>query len=196
MSAHEHRALAPDSPVSCAVVTISDTRTKEDDASGDLIKERLRDAGHLIEFYRVVPDDAEEVRSVMLHLAGEVEVVITTGGTGIAARDRTVEVAERLIQKALPGFGELFRVLSFEEVGAAAMLTRATAGLYGPEDGDADTLLFCCPGSVNAVTVAMERLIVPELPHTVWEMVRQRREELEAASATPIPSATPEATIE
>ena len=92
-----------------------------------------------------------------------------------------MEVAERLIQKALPGFGELFRVLSFEEVGAAAMLTRATAGLYGREDGEANTLLFCCPGSVNAVTVAVDRLIVPELPHTVWEMVRQRREEPEAA---------------
>ncbi|OZC03489.1 MogA/MoaB family molybdenum cofactor biosynthesis protein [Rubricoccus marinus] len=180
MSVHEHRAAAPNSSISCAVVTVSDTRTKETDASGDLIKDRLREAGHLITFSRIVPDDAEEVRSVLLHLAGEVEVVITSGGTGIATRDRTVEVADRLIQKPLPGFGEIFRMLSFETIGAAAMLTRATAGLYGPEDGDADTLLFCCPGSPDAVTLAMDRLIVPELPHTVWEVVRQMRTTPEA----------------
>lgn len=180
MSVHEHREAAPDTSVSCAVVTISDTRTEETDASGDLVKARLREAGHVIAFSRIVPDDAEDVRTVLLHLAGEVDVVITSGGTGIAARDRTVEVAERLIQKPLPGFGEIFRMLSFESVGAAAMLTRATAGLYGPEDGPASTLLFCCPGSPDGVALAMDRLIVPELPHTVWEMVRQMRAAPEA----------------
>ncbi len=175
MSASEHRATAPDTPILCAVLTISDTRTEETDASGDLAKTQLREAGHVITFSRIVPDVAEEVRAVLLHLAGEVDVVVTSGGTGIAARDRTIEVADRLIQKPLPGFGELFRMLSFESIGAAAMLTRATAGLYGPEDSDANTLLFCCPGSPDAVALAMERLIVPELPHTVWEMVRQIR---------------------
>ena len=86
---------------------------------------------------------------MLLHLAGRVEVVVTTGGTGIGRRDRTPEVAGRLIQKPLPGFGELFRALSFQEIGAAAMLSRAKAGLYGPEDGPPETLLFCCPGSLR-----------------------------------------------
>ena len=173
MSATTHRQLARDTPVSSAVVTISDTRTEDTDRSGDTIKDRLRDAGHPVEFYRIVPDDGEKIRSVLLHLAGRVEVVITTGGTGIARRDTTMEVAERLIQKPLPGFGELFRMLSFEAIGPAAMLSRATAGLYGPEDGPAETLLFCCPGSVAAVELALDRLIVPELQHVVWEIVRQ-----------------------
>ena len=161
--------------MACAVVTISDTRTEEDDASGEAIKARVRDAGHTVEFYRIVPDEREAIRAVLLHLAGTVEVVITTGGTGIARRDATVEVADSLIRKPMPGFGELFRVLSFEAIGPAAMLSRATAGLYGHEDGPADTLVFCCPGSTNAVALACDRLIVPELRHLAWEMVRQAR---------------------
>ena len=173
MSADHHRELARDTPVSCAVVTVSDTRTEDDDASGDLVRERLRAAGHPVEFYRIVPDDGEAIRHVLLHLAGRVELVVATGGTGVARRDTTVEVAERLIQKPLPGFGELFRVLSFDEVGAAAMLSRATAGLYGREDGPAETLLFCCPGSPNACALALDRLILPDLAHLVWEVVRQ-----------------------
>ena len=172
MSAERHRELSRDTPVSCAVVTVSDTRTEEDDASGEAIKERLRAAGHPVEFYRIVPDDGEAIRQVLLHLAGQVEVVVTTGGTGVSRRDTTIEVAERLIQKPLPGFGELFRVLSFEEVGSAAMLSRATAGLYGREDGPAETLLFCCPGSPAACRLALDRLVVPDLEHVVWEVVR------------------------
>lgn len=173
MSADRHREISRDTPVSCAVVTVSDTRTEEDDASGDVVKDRLRAAGHPVEFYRIVPDDGEAIRQVLLHLAGRVEVVVTTGGTGVSHRDTTVEVAERLIQKALPGFGELFRTLSFPEVGAAAMLSRATAGLYGPEDGPAATLLFCCPGSPGACRLALDRLITPDLAHVVWDVVRQ-----------------------
>ena len=173
MSALLHRQLARDTPVSCAVVTISDTRTEETDRSGEIVKDRLREAGHAVEFYRIVPDDGEAIRGVLLHLAGQVEVVITTGGTGIARRDTTVEVAERLIQKPLPGFGELFRMLSFADVGPAAMLSRATAGLYGHADGPPETLLFCCPGATAAVELAMERLIGPELAHLAWEIVRQ-----------------------
>ena len=172
MSAAQHRALSRDTPVSCAVVTVSDTRAEADDASGDLIKGRLRDAGHAVEFYWIVPDDGEGIRQVLLHLAGQVEVVVTTGGTGISHRDTTVEVAERLIQKALPGFGELFRSLSYPQVGAAAMLSRATAGLYGLEDGPAETLLFCCPGAPAACALALDKLIVPDLSHVVWEMIR------------------------
>lgn len=173
MSADSHRDAARTTPVTCAVVTASDTRTESDDVSGKALCDGLRDAGHTLEFYRIVPDDGEAIRSVLLHLAGQVEVVITTGGTGIGRRDRTVEVAHRLIQKPLPGFGELFRYLSYAEVGAAAMLSRATAGLYGAEDGPPETLLFCCPGSENAVRLALEKLILPDLRHVTWEVVRQ-----------------------
>lgn len=173
MSVAEHRAKAADTPVACAVVTISDSRDETTDESGKHLKKGLRDAGHLLEFYRVVPDDPEAIRTILLHLAGSVEVVITTGGTGIGSRDRTPEVANRLIQKPLPGFGELFRMLSFERIGPAAMLSRATAGLYGLEDGVAETLLFCCPGSVDAVSLALERLILPDLAHVVHEVVRR-----------------------
>ena len=176
MSAESHRTAAPDHApdhaVACAVVTVSDTRTEETDASGETIKSALREAGHTVEFYRIVPDDGEAIRAVLLHLAGRVEVVITTGGTGIGRRDTTVEVAERLIQKALPGFGELFRMKSFAEVGAAAMLSRATAGLYGAEDEPAGTLLFCCPGAQAAVRLALDELIVPDLRHLAHEVVR------------------------
>ena len=173
MSVEQHQRLSRNTPLSCAVVTVSDTRTEESDASGDLIKSRLRAHGHPVEFYGFVPDDGEKSRAVLLHLVGQVEVVVTTGGTGIARRDTTIEVADRLIQKALPGFGEIFRQLSFEEIGPAAMLSRATAGLYGVEDGPAQTLLFCCPGSTDAVTLALDRLILPDLRHLVWEVVRQ-----------------------
>lgn len=173
MSVDVHQRLARETPVSCAVVTISDTRTEETDRSGTIVKNRVRAGGHTVDFYRIVPDEGERIRAVLLHLVGQVEVVLTTGGTGIARRDTTIEVAERLIRKPLPGFGELFRMLSFEGIGAAAMLSRATAGLYGAEDGPAETLLFCCPGSEAAVELALDRLILPDLRHIVWEVVRQ-----------------------
>ena len=173
MSAATHRARASaQPPVTCAVVTASDTRTEADDASGKALCDGLRGAGHVLEFYRIVPDDGEAIRAVLLHLAGRVEVVVTTGGTGIGRRDTTVEVAERLIQKRLPGFGELFRMKSFAQVGAAAILSRATAGLYGAEDEPAGTLLFCCPGAEAAARLAVEELIVPDLRHFAHEVVR------------------------
>ena len=164
-----HWSPGAPAPITCAVVTVSDTRTESDDVSGVLARDRIHEAGHLVEFYRIVPDDGEKIRAVLLHLAGQVHVVVTTGGTGIAPRDTTVEAAGRLIRKALPGFGELFRVLSYEAVGAAAMLSRATAGLYGPDDGPAETLLFCCPGAPDAVDLALSRLILPQLPHVVQQ---------------------------
>lgn len=173
MSAESHRAAAADRAVACAVVTVSDTRTEETDESGEHVKRALRGAGHTVDFYRIVPDDGEAIRAVLLHLAGQVEVVVTTGGTGIGRRDTTVEVAERLIQKALPGFGELFRMKSYDQVGAAAMLSRATAGLYGAEDQPAGTLLFCCPGSRAAVELAVGELILPDLRHLAHEVVRK-----------------------
>ena len=163
---------SPDSRATCAVVTVSNTRSEDEDASGTRARDLFHEAGYRVEFYRIVPDDGEKIRAVLLHLAGRVEVVVTTGGTGIARRDTTIEVAQRLIRKPLPGFGELFRMLYFADLGSSAMLTRATAGLYGREDGPASTLLFCCPGAPEAVHLAMERLILPDLQHLVWEAVR------------------------
>ena len=165
--------LSRDAPISCAVVTVSDDKTEETDESGIRAKDLFHAAGYRVEFYRIVPDDGEKIRAVLLHLAGRVEVVVTSGGTGIARRDTTIEVAQRLIGKPLPGFGELFRTLSFEALGASAMLTRATAGLYGLEDGPLSSLLFCCPGSVESVDLALSRLILPDLEHLVWEAVRE-----------------------
>jgi molybdenum cofactor biosynthesis protein B len=168
----EHQRRAKDTPVACAVLTVSDTRTPETDTSGALLRQRLTEAGHEVARHTIVPDDPGAIRTALETWAGEVEAVITTGGTGISRRDTTVEVVEALITKLIPGFGELFRLLSFEEIGAGAMLSRATAGVYGPEGSE--TLLFCCPGSRNAVRLAADRLIVPELQHLVWEILRQR----------------------
>ncbi|MEM0963746.1 MAG: MogA/MoaB family molybdenum cofactor biosynthesis protein [Bacteroidota bacterium] len=191
MSVSEHRIAASGTSVSCAVVTVSDTRTEETDASGQRIKDGVREAGHTMDFYRIVPDDPESIRAVLLHLAGRVDVVIATGGTGIGRRDRTPEVAERLIQKTLPGFGELFRVLSFQEIGAASMLSRAVAGLFGPEDGEPETLLFCCPGSEAAVRLALDRLILPDLKHIVHEVVRKPATEAASESRAEFPVEAP-----
>ena len=167
----EHKQKARDTPVTCAVLTVSDTRTEADDTSGALLRERLEAAGHSVAYYEIVPDEPGAIRGQLEAWAGEVEVVVSTGGTGIARRDTTVEVAEALFVKTIPGFGELFRMLSWEGIGAGAMLSRATAGLYG--EGNAATLWFCCPGSRAAVRLAADRLIVPELEHLVWEMLRR-----------------------
>jgi molybdenum cofactor biosynthesis protein B len=154
--------------LSCGVITISDTRTPETDESGQMMIERLKEAGHTITRYAVVPDEAAQI-IVLVHelaLAG-CAVAILNGGTGIARRDSTFEAVDLLLEKRLPGFGELFRMLSFAEIGPGAMLSRATAGVYR------GMLLFSLPGSPHAVDLALERLILPELPHLVWETVRQ-----------------------
>jgi len=164
-------------PVRIAVLTVSDTRTPETDKGGALIRDILVGAGHRVDRSEIVPDDADAIRAILEPWTRDpaLHAVITTGGTGIARRDTTIEVVERLVTVPLDGFGELFRMLSWEEVGAAAMLSRATAGLVvHPDDpaGDADTLLFALPGSTNAVRTAMERLIAPEIAHLVWERRR------------------------
>ena len=174
-----------DARAMCAVVTVSNTKAEAEDAAGTRARDLFHEAGYRVEFYRIVPDEGEKIRAVLLHLAGRVEVVVTTGGTGIARRDTTIEVAQRLIRKALPGFGELFRMLSFAELGSAAMLTRAFAGLYGREDGPASTLLFCCPGAPEAVHLAMERLILPDLQRLVREAIREPAHEGPAPEPEP-----------
>jgi molybdenum cofactor biosynthesis protein B len=153
-------------PVRCAVVTISDTRSEETDTSGALIRSRLSEAGFEIVSYRIVPDDTSLIGSLLDELTDSCEAILLNGGTGISRRDTTFEAVSDRLEKTLPGFGEIFRMLSFEEVGPAAMLSRAVAGLYG------DTLVFSMPGSTGAVRLAMDRLILPELQHMVWEVVR------------------------
>ncbi len=170
LSTQQHREEAGKlPPVDVAVLTISDTRTEETDKSGALIRQKLTDAGHRVGHYAILKDEPEQIRALVGELAagGRVQAIITNGGTGIAPRDGTFEAVSGLLDKTLPGFGEIFRMLSWHEVGAAAMLSRAVAGLCGR------TVVFCIPGSSNAVTVAMDKLIVPELSHLVWEMNRK-----------------------
>jgi len=163
-----HRAYAPES-VGCAVLTVSDSRTVEDDSSGKLIRERLEAARHHVVEHAIVSDDREAIQfSVLRALARpEVEAVIATGGTGISPRDVTPEAVEPLLEKLLAGFGELFRSLSFQEIGSAAFLSRALAGTAGGK------LVFVLPGSSGAVRLGMERLIVPELAHAVGQLRRK-----------------------
>lgn len=174
MSTQEHRQHAATQRARCAVLTVSDTRTAETDKSGSLIKSLLAEAGHDVTQYDIVPDDAAIIEHELRHWldSEDVQVILTNGGTGIARRDTTVEVVRELLCKELEGFGELFRVLSYQQVGAAAMLSRAVAGLALSTDGQRETFLFTMPGSPNAVSVAMEELILPELPHLLWERKR------------------------
>ena len=168
MSTREHRAAAAGLTAACAVLTVSDTRTAETDEGGRRIVEALEGAGHRVVERALVRDEPAEVQARLVAWlgAGETEVIVTTGGTGIARRDTTVEVVERLLDKRLEGFGELFRMLSFREVGAAAMLSRAVAGIAGR------AAVFALPGSPAAVRLALEELVLPELPHLLRELRR------------------------
>ena len=163
----EHKAHAPRT-VRCVVCTISDSKTPETDTSGQLLQELLRGAGHEVVGYHLVRDEASQVHGV-IHAActnPAVQAVIFTGGTGITSRDRTFEAIEALLERRLPGFGELFRMLSYQEIGPAAMLSRAQAGVR------AGRLVFSLPGSPAACRLALERLILPELGHMVREVNR------------------------
>jgi molybdenum cofactor biosynthesis protein B len=167
---HEQRAREETPPsIRCGVITISDTRTPESDASGAAIRTALTEQGHVVLRYTVVKDEPADIVELVRECADAgCQVILTSGGTGIARRDSTFEAIDRLLEKRLPGFGELFRMLSYGEIGPAAMLSRATAGTYN------DTLIFCLPGSTGAVRLGLEKLILPELPHLVWEVLRQR----------------------
>ncbi len=163
-STEQHRREAPPS-VRCAVITVSDTRTLENDRGGRIIVERLAAAGHEIVDRQIRPDDPSQLGPLLAELRDrpDVDAVLLTGGTGIGSRDQTYETVSGLLTKTLPGYGELFRMLSFEQVGPAAMLSRAIGGLMGR------TLLLTMPGSPTAVELAMDRLIVPELGHLIRE---------------------------
>ncbi|MBA3471145.1 MAG: MogA/MoaB family molybdenum cofactor biosynthesis protein [Herpetosiphonaceae bacterium] len=168
-SEHTAHAAERDAPIRCAIITISDTRTTETDTSGAAIRELLTAAGHSVVHYQIVPDEPEQLaEAVQLLVTGKgCEAILTNGGTGIARRDATIEAIEPLLDKKLPGFGELFRMLSYADIGAGAMLSRATAGIAGR------TLVFCMPGSTGAVRLALEKLILPEIAHLAWELIRQ-----------------------
>jgi molybdenum cofactor biosynthesis protein B len=167
MSHVEHKRGAP-VQARCFVLTVSDTRTAETDRSGAAIVDLLQGAGHLVAGKQIVPDDPTEVQRVVRHqlATSDAEVIITTGGTGIAARDTTYEAIAGLLQKHLDGFGELFRVLGYQEIGSAAMLSRACAGIAGQK------VVFVLPGSENAVRLAMTKLILPELGHLLRELTK------------------------
>ena len=167
MSQAEHKTRAPSS-VRCFIVTVSDTRTDATDTSGRAIAELLTAAGHVVAGRAIVKDDADLVRRTLeRQLANaDVQAIITTGGTGITSRDSTYEVVSGLLQKRLDGFGELFRMLSFEQIGPAAMMSRACAGLV------AGHIVVSLPGSEGAVRLAMERLLIPELGHLIQQASR------------------------
>ena len=171
-SSEEHRAEAP-RDVRVFVLTVSDTRNEINDASGNLIQELLAQAGHQLVGSLIVSDEAPAISEAVQRATDGIsdpEAIIVTGGSGIGVRDVSPEALRPMLTKELPGFGEVFRVLSFEEIGAAAMLSRAFAGVMGR------TLLFVLPGSPNAVRLAMKKLIVPELGHLVRELRPERRE--------------------
>jgi molybdenum cofactor biosynthesis protein B len=160
-------------PVSCAVLTVSDTRTPETDKGGPMIQRLLAEAGHRTVAWAIVPDDASKIRMQLEQWLADatVQVILSTGGTGIGKRDTTIEVVRSLLTAELEGFGELFRMLSYEQVRAAAMMSRAVGG-HAAGTSPQGTIIFAMPGSPAAVELAMTKLIVPQLAHLVWERVR------------------------
>ena len=174
-STDQHRESAGGEAVRCAVLTVSDTRTAQTDVGGQVIRHILDSAGHTVVEYAICPDDSALIGEHVDRWVADdsVQVVLITGGTGISRRDTTIEVVEARLTAKLDGFGELFRMISWEQIGAAAMLTRASAGVViGTVKEGGDTFVFSMPGSVNAVETAMHNLIAPELSHMVWERTR------------------------
>jgi molybdopterin adenylyltransferase len=165
LSTQLHRKDAPAS-VRCFVLTISDTRTPASDTSGNAVADLLENAGHEIVGRQLVRDEPSEVRAAVTSHLPDAQVIVTTGGTGITSRDSTYEAIASLLDKRIDGFGELFRRLSYDEIGSAAMMSRACAGTIGR------TAVFALPGSENAVRLALEKLILPEIGHVVRELQR------------------------
>jgi molybdopterin adenylyltransferase len=168
MMMHQPHPNQPGITVTCAIVTVSDTRSKENDKSGQLIQQLLNAANHTVGAYTIIKDEPTQIQG-QLEMLGKnsyLDAVIFNGGTGIAPRDTTYDAIEKLLEKNLPGFGELFRFLSYQEIGSRAIASRAVAGVYQSK------LIFSLPGSSNAVRLAMEKLILPELAHLV-NLLRQ-----------------------
>jgi molybdenum cofactor biosynthesis protein B len=167
MSVNEHKSEAPTS-VRCVVIAVSDTRTPDTDTGGKEAVDRLVEAGHTVVDRHILPDEPDRMRRLLSALRDrkDVDAVVMTGGTGIGSRDQTYETVSQLLTKPLPGYGELFRMLSYEEIGAATMLSRAIGGLMGR------TVVLTMPGSRAAVRLAMDKVILPELGHLVREARR------------------------
>ncbi len=152
----------------CMVLTCSDTRTPDTDTSGKLICHLLKEQGHSISEYRIIKDEPADIKSILLQASSQeaLQAIIINGGTGISRRDSTFEAVDDLLEKRLNGFGELFRYLSYQDIGSSAMLSRATAGTYGK------LVVFSIPGSQGAVRLAMEKLILPEMGHIAGELTK------------------------
>jgi molybdopterin adenylyltransferase len=157
--------------INCAIITVSDTRTIETDRSGQIIQQLLEDAGHQVVEYTIIKDEPEQIKAWLFKLNSNIEIdsIIVSGGTGIAPRDTTYDVISSYIDKTLPGFGEIFRWLSFQEIGSRAIASRAVAGVKN------NCLIFSLPGSSNAVKLAMSQLILPELNHLVKQLKGNRK---------------------
>jgi molybdopterin adenylyltransferase len=166
MSTQEHKKEAPKT-IHCKIITVSDTRNKDTDKSGKLMIELLEQAGHLIVDYVIVKDEARPIQEEIKKGCAreDLDAILLNGGTGIAKRDVTIETVKGLLDKEIVGFGELFRMLSYQEdIGSAAILSRAIAGVVE------NKAVFSTPGSTGAVKLAMNKLILPELGHVVREI--------------------------
>lgn len=164
-AAHEHKTHAPRS-VGCVVITCSDTRTPDTDTSGYRIMHMLKDAGHTVAAYHLVKDEPKKIKTAVKKAVkdNKVQAIIINGGTGISRRDSTFEAVDAMLEKRLDGFGEVFRFLTYQEIGSPAIMSRATAGIIKGR------VLFSTPGSENAVRLAMEKLILPELGHLIQQL--------------------------
>ena len=167
-SSEQHREIAAEQgPISVAIVTVSDSRTPDTDTNAAFLREQLESEKNKVVAYQIIKDEPDQVEEMLDKMfASEAQIIIFNGGTGIAPRDTTFDVLNRNLEKTLPGFGELFRMFSYDQVGAAAMLSRATAGVYRGK------VVISTPGSNAAVRLAWEKLIGPELQHLAWEVGR------------------------
>jgi molybdopterin adenylyltransferase len=166
-SSEDHRRKAhARGPVPVAIVTVSDSRTPESDENGAYLRREVEAAGHLVAGYRLIRDEPAEVAEALDALVTSARIILFNGGTGISSRDSTYDAIAGKLEKVLPGFGEIFRMLSYEQVGAAAMLSRATAGTHR------GAVVISTPGSPAAVRLAWEKLIAPEIEHLAWEVGR------------------------
>ncbi len=158
MSVHEHKHR-PSRPLKAGVITVSDSRTEETDTSGKLIRDLLGQAGHRVAYYEIMPDEPKVIAAAVTAHRSELDVIVINGGTGISPRDQTYEAVKGLLDKELDGFGELFRMLSYQEIGSAAFLSRAVAGISGGK------IVVSLPGSTAACRLGLEKLLLPELGH-------------------------------
>jgi len=177
MGYQDHKDQAGKRAVACAVITCSDTRTHENDESGLLIRTLLESHGHTHPFHAISKDDPAQIKSLLAELSArpDIQAIILNGGTGVSRRDNTFDAVASSLTKTLPGFGEIFRMLSYQSIGSGALLSRATAGIIAtrpPNTPERHTVVFSIPGSPNAVELAMTKLILPELSHLVWETIR------------------------